>query len=100
MFIYFLSTYKLRFLDNKKSEHSRESFFPLPGQSVLWSRGEFLCPLCQCFSNSVLPLLPQVGQLSVFGHSAKPCRRVDMQEWMVMVSLALDLASGDSDIGV
>lgn len=93
--MYFVSS--CRFLDNKKVEHSREHFFPLPGQSVLWSGGEFLCPLCQCFGNSVLPMLPQVGQLSVLGHSAEPCKSVSMQEWRTMVSLALDLATGDAD---
>ena len=81
-----------RFLDNKKIEHSREHFFPLPGQSVLWSGGEFLCPLCQCFGNTVLPMLPQVGQLSVLGHSAQPQRNVSMLEWRAMVTKAMILA--------
>ena len=58
--------------------------------------GEFLCPLCQCYSNTVLPLLPQVGQLSVGASIAASCRVVNMQEWRELVSLALDLGSGDA----
>lgn len=61
-----------------------------------WDTGEFLCPLCQCYNNTVLPLLPQVGQLSVTARLAQPCRKVNMQEWRELVSLALELGSGDS----
>ncbi len=92
MYISFLNS----FLDNKRVEHARNHFFPLPGQSVQWSMGEFLCPLCQCYSNTVLPLLPQVGQLSVGAQIAASCREVSMQEWRELVSLALDLGSGDA----
>ncbi len=66
---------------------------------MLWSGGEFLCPLCQCFGNSVLPMLPQMGQLSVLGHSAQPSKTVSMQDWRAMVSLSLELANGDADTG-
>lgn len=86
----------ISFLDNKRVEHARHHFFPLPGQSVEWESGEFLCPLCQCYSNTVLPLVPQVGQLSVGTELAEPIVAVTMLEWKKLLLLAVELASGDS----
>lgn len=63
--------------------------------------GEFLCPLCQCYGNTVLPLVPQVGQLSLRTSSAMPSRKVNIQEWRELVSLAVDLGGGIAmDTGV
>lgn len=45
-----------RFIDNKKQEHGRRYIFLVPGHSILWQDGEYLCPLCQTFGNTVLPL--------------------------------------------
>jgi len=39
-------------------------------------------------------MLPQVGQLSVLGHSAQPQRSVSMLEWRGMVTKAMTLAHG------
>lgn len=85
-----------RFLENKRVEHARQHFFPLPGQSVEWELGEFLCPLCECYGNTVLPLLPQVGQLSVGAEPIEPSREIKMQEWRELLSLALELGSGNA----
>lgn len=84
------------FLENKRVEHARHHFFPLPGQSVDWELGEFLCPLCQSYGNTVLPLIPQVGQLSVRAHLSLPKRRITMREWKEIVSLAVELGDGDA----
>lgn len=92
----FLCASTCRFLDNKRAEHARQHFFPLPGQSVEWELGEFLCPLCQGYGNTVLPLLPQVGQLSVKVNLAQPSRRITMREWRELVSLAVELGNGDA----
>ncbi len=77
-------------------EHARHHFFPLPGQSVEWDSGEFLCPLCQCYSNTVLPLLPQVGQLSVGVQLSLPNSSVNMLEWRKLLTLAVELGNGDA----
>ena len=77
-------------------EHARQHFFPLPGQSVEWESGEFLCPLCQCFSNTVLPLHPQVGQLSIGTELSQPKKEVNMLEWRKLLTLAVELAVGDA----
>ena len=61
-----------------------------------WDSGEFLCPLCQCYSNTVLPLLPQVGQLSVGAGLSEPNKAVSMLEWKKLLLLAVELGSGDS----
>lgn len=88
--------YFYSFLENKRVEHARQHFFPLPGQSVEWEMGEFLCPLCQCYCNTVLPLVPQVGQLSVGAKPIQPSRPINMQEWRELLTLAVDLCSGDA----
>ena len=52
----YIHFYFLRYIENKQHEHSRNYFFPIPGHSVKWQNGEYLCPLCQTFGNAVLPL--------------------------------------------
>ena len=77
-----------RFIESKQQEHGRRYFYPLPGQSVQWTSGEFLCPLCQSFSNSVVPLLPPVCSAP----SEAPQANVGFSEWREIVDLAVDLA--------
>ena len=62
-------------------------------QSVQWTSGEFLCPLCQCFSNSVTPLLPPVCS-SV--PSEQPRDNVRFSEWNEIVRLAVELSDSDN----
>ena len=56
--------------------------------------GEFLCPLCQCFGNAVLPLLPQakVTPEVVLG----PRKELSLSDWRVLVDMALDMAENDT----
>lgn len=61
-----------------------------------WDFGEFLCPLCECYGNTVLPLLPEVGQLSVGAEPVEPSREVKMKEWKELLSLAVDLGSDNA----
>lgn len=44
----------------------------------------------------MLPLLPQVGQLSVGLQLSEPQREVSMLEWRRLLSLAVELGSGDA----
>ena len=87
------------FLENKQQEHRRSFFFPIPGQSVQWVNGEFLCPLCQCYGNTVLPVILPVRQCSLPNSSSKsvecfrPTREIKVNEWKELVDLAVDLAS-------
>lgn len=61
-----------------------------------WDLGEFLCPMCECYGNTVLPLLPQVGQLSVGAELVEPSREINIQEWRALLALALEAGSGDA----
>ena len=81
-------THKHSFLESKQQEHGRRHFFPLPGQSVQWHTGEFLCPLCQCFSNTVLPLLPR---LKCPPEARPPSHDISLSEWREMVRMAVEL---------
>ena len=82
-----------RFIENKQQEHSRRYFYPLPGESVQWTAGEFLCPLCQSFSNSTAPLLPPVCSAVT---SERPRDNVGYSEWREIVGLAVELAESDN----
>ena len=96
------------FLENKRQEHRRSFFFPIPGQSVQWQSGEFLCPLCQCYGNTVLPLMLHIRQCSLpnvssgSGEVFRPSREINVVEWKELVDLAVDLAGSDDlmDTGV
>jgi hypothetical protein len=81
-----------RFIESKQQEHGRRYFYPLPGQSVQWTSGEFLCPLCQSFSNAVVPLLPPVCSAP----SEAPQVNVGFSEWREIVDLAVDLAESEN----
>ena len=84
------------FLDNKQQEHGRRHFFPIPGQSVHWQIGEFLCPLCQCFGSTVLPLLPHI---QVPKGTMAPCREIQLADWQGLINMAVDLAENQDSIG-
>ena len=89
------------FIESKQREHTRNTFFPLPGHSVLWGNGEFLCPLCQSFSNTVLPLLlplpaPRSPSPTPPPPSSSSSQPLSFPQWRELVAMATDLA--DSDI--
>lgn len=81
-----------RFLETKQQEHRRPHFFLIPGQSVQWESGEFLCPLCQNPSNSVLPLLTAPPLTTP---TERPTRELGIKEWREVTNMALELAEGD-----
>ena len=60
-----------------------------------WDSGEYLCPLCECYGSTVLPLIPQVGQLALGTEPTLPVRTITMQEWRGLLTLAVELGSGD-----
>lgn len=90
-----------RYLDSKQQEHRRRFFIPIPGHSVRWQEGEFLCPLCQTFGNTVLPLasIPAISPQAVA--PACPMSLKDIRE---LLSLIIELGdkvndeSGDYDV--
>ena len=77
------------FIESKQQEHRRRYFFPIPGHSVAWSDGEYLCPLCQTFSNTILPLSPSL-YCSV--QSAIPTSSITLDTWRDLIGQAVDQA--------
>ena len=85
-----------RFLENKQREHRRRHFFPIPGHSVAWSDGEFLCPLCQMLSNTVLPLS---SPALCSAQSATPTCDITMDMWRELISKAIDQGIDGGEAG-
>ena len=46
---------------------------------------EFLCPLCECLSNTILPLLPPLGSLQ----SKPPENPISFRDWLACISLTV-----------
>ena len=76
-----------RFIDNKKQEHNlRHYFFPVPGHTILWGDGEYLCPLCQTYGNTVLPLATPLHFTAL---CARPERSLTLDECQSFISSAV-----------
>ena len=74
-----------RFVENKKLEQTRR-FLAIYSHSVKWDLGEFFCPLCASFCNTVCPLLPltkpEPQELKA------PSSQLTFPEWRDLVVLA------------
>ena len=92
----FTVTCHVRFLENKQREHRRRHFFPIPGHSVAWSDGEFLCPLCQMLSNTVLPLSSPALCSS---QTATPTCDITMDMWRTLINKAIDQGIDGGEAG-
>ena len=78
--------YIYRYIDNKKQEHSRRYFFHIPGHSILWQDGEYLCPLCQSFGNTIVPLsIPLHFTVS----SLSPVRNLSLEDIRNLIRLTI-----------
>lgn len=83
------------FHESKQQEHGRRHFFPIPGESVEWHRGEYLCPLCECYGNTVLPLLPHFLPTTDL-KLCRPTRDVTLSEWRELISMTIELAGSEN----
>ena len=57
------SCYQKFFSILERKEQERNNSFGIRGLNIDVSEGEFLCPICERLSNTVLPLLPSVTQV-------------------------------------
>ena len=97
--IIFVSVEKLyivySFHESKQQEHGRRHFFPIPGESVEWQSGEYLCPLCECYGNTVLPLLPHFLLSISDPKLCRPCKVMTLADWRELVSMTIELAGSE-----
>ena len=66
------SCYQKFFSILERKEQERNNSFGIRGLNIDVSDGEFLCPICERLSNTVLPLLPSVTQVRKKQSSTPP----------------------------
>ena len=64
------STCWQKYFDNVLAKENRRPYRLRQPMSFNVEKQEFLCPLCECLSNTVLPLLPPLGLINPYNHES------------------------------
>ncbi|XP_066593276.1 E3 ubiquitin-protein ligase UBR2 [Prorops nasuta] len=78
------------YFDNVLSKENRRPYRLRQPASFDVEKHEYLCPLCECLSNTVLPLLPTLASLQ---QSPPPVHDLTFSDWLVCQRLTLDCKS-------
>lgn len=75
------------YFDNVHAKENRRPYRLRQPASFDVEKHEYLCPLCECLSNTVLPLLPPLGSLQTSDQSKED---IDFSTWLqaLMVTLS------------
>ncbi|XP_015515354.1 E3 ubiquitin-protein ligase UBR2 [Neodiprion lecontei] len=68
-----------KYLENVHAKESRRPYRTRQPASFDIDKQEYLCPLCECLSNTILPLLPPLGSLQM---SKQNKDNVDFSMWL------------------
>ncbi|KAJ8865906.1 hypothetical protein PR048_033429 [Dryococelus australis] len=75
-----------KYFDNILAKESRRPYRSRQPSSFDVEKQEFLCPLCECLSNTVLPLLPPLGTLQT---TSSAVSTLTFEAWLQAVKIAL-----------
>nr|CAD7425225.1 unnamed protein product [Timema monikensis] len=75
-----------KYFDNVLAKESRRPYRLRQPTSFDVDKHEFLCPLCECLSNTVLPLIPPLGSLRQSRSSAQSLK---FETWIKALQIAL-----------
>ncbi|GLH05833.1 E3 ubiquitin-protein ligase UBR1 [Gryllus bimaculatus] len=75
-----------KYLDNVLAKESRRPYRMRQPASFDVEKQEFLCPLCECLSNTLLPLVPPLAALQP---SPKPAPELALEPWLQGLRVAL-----------
>ncbi|XP_024945572.1 E3 ubiquitin-protein ligase UBR2 isoform X2 [Cephus cinctus] len=76
-----------KYFDNVLAKENRRPYRLRQPASFDVEKHEYLCPLCECLSNTVLPLLPSPSTLQPTIH---PQKDMDFTTWIKALNLTLD----------
>ncbi|XP_063240177.1 E3 ubiquitin-protein ligase UBR2 [Bacillus rossius redtenbacheri] len=75
-----------KYFDNILAKESRRPYRSRQPSSFDVEKQEFLCPLCECLSNTVLPLLPPLGTLQT---TSSAVNTLTFEMWIQAIKIAL-----------
>lgn len=75
-----------RYFDNVLAKENRRPYRIRQPSSFDVEKNEFVCPLCECLSNTVLPLIPALGTLQQEGQDIFS---LNLDEWLSSLIIAL-----------
>lgn len=75
-----------RYFDNVLARENRRPYRLRQPASFDVEKNEFLCPLCECLNNTVLPLIPPLGS---FQHGSQNIDNLNLDEWLSSIMIAL-----------
>ncbi|XP_011302105.1 E3 ubiquitin-protein ligase UBR2 [Fopius arisanus] len=80
-----------KYFDNVLAKENRRPYRLRQPASFDVEKHEYLCPLCECLSNTVLPLLPSLATLQ--STETKNRCHVDFDTWLNALTVTLDCKS-------
>jgi len=75
-----------RYFDNVLAKENRRPYRLRQPASFDVEKNEFLCPLCECLNNTVLPLIPALG---TFQQGSQNIDSLNLDEWLSSIMIAL-----------
>lgn len=75
-----------RYFDNVLAKENRRPYRLRQPASFDVEKNEFLCPLCECLNNTVLPLIPALGS---FQQGSQNIDSLNLDEWLSSIMIAL-----------
>jgi E3 ubiquitin-protein ligase UBR2 len=78
-----------KYFDNVLAKENRRPYRLRQPASFDVEKHEFLCPLCECLNNTVLPLVPPLGALQPLQSSQPAQKNITFEAWLHGLQIAL-----------
>ncbi|KAJ9589000.1 hypothetical protein L9F63_017695 [Diploptera punctata] len=78
-----------KYFDNVLAKENRRPYRLRQPVSFDVEKREFLCPLCECLSNTILPLVPLLGTLQPANTSQLATKNISFEAWLQGLQIAL-----------
>ena len=78
-----------KYFDNVLAKENRRPYRIRQPVSFDVEKREFLCPLCECLSNTILPLVPPLGALQSAHSGQLTSKNISFEAWIQGLQIAL-----------
>ncbi|PSN37650.1 E3 ubiquitin-protein ligase UBR2 [Blattella germanica] len=78
-----------KYFDNVLAKENRRPYRLRQPVSFDVEKREFLCPLCECLSNTILPLVPPLGSLQSVQSCHGNLKNISFEAWLQGLQIAL-----------